>query len=142
MPDPITSAADNAELFADLQARYKHHKYWASSDFNTAQWFAWLAIISSFASSICAALDINSKAWMAIIAATPGLFVATAKTFPFSTRAKWHSKCAIQYRNFITLARTLSADELIKQVTEFDLKMADVWPDDGAIQSTRADGKF
>jgi hypothetical protein len=81
------------ELARLIKKRIVHDKFWAAVNFGYANILAWLVVLSSFGSAICAAAKAPAI-YTAILAAIPGCVIVLARNLNFMPLSRWHHKLA------------------------------------------------
>ena len=120
----------NIELLNRIDELIKYHLHWAWNDFIVSQTLLWVAILSSFAASICASRDKIPKWLIATIAGLPALMLMVEKTFRYIDRNAWHDAYTVDLqalRDELAIAQTPQI-EVAKRLSALNSKMRSTWP--------------
>jgi hypothetical protein len=80
------------KLTEELESIANRHGKLAELDYLASYSLSFLAVAGSIVASICAALGVEPKALLAILAVIPAAVLSIRGTFKFDEKASWHFK--------------------------------------------------
>jgi hypothetical protein len=100
-----------------------------------------LAIVGSFAATLCAALSNLPKGAIAALTAIPGTALLANSVFAFEQKCRWHRKRKHKYDTLALRLKFEGADvaALSKELREFEQTADHDYPRFGSLGSTKSD---
>lgn len=100
-----------------------------------------VAIVGSFAATLCAALSDLPKAAIAALTAIPGTVLLANSVFAFEQKCRWHRKRKLKYDDFALRLKFEGADvsALSKELREFEHKADLDYPRFGSMSFAKSD---
>jgi hypothetical protein len=92
------------ELKEDIEHIARRHGKLADFNAIASYCMSFLAVVGSVAASLCAALGVESKELLAVLAVIPAAVLSIRGTFKFEERATWHFR---KHHKLEALARSL-----------------------------------
>ena len=80
------------ELIEEIESIANRHAKLAELDYRASYSLSFLAVAGSIVASICAALGVEPKALLAVLAIIPAAVLSIRGTFRFEEKASWHFK--------------------------------------------------
>jgi hypothetical protein len=98
-----------------------------------------LAIVGSFAATLCAALSDIPKAALAALTAVPGTALLANSVFAFEKKCRWHRKRKLKYDSLAMRLKFEGVDEvtLSKELREFEEKVDLEYPRFGTLTADK-----
>lgn len=98
-----------------------------------------LAIVGSFAATLCAALSDLPKAAIAALSAIPGTALLVNSAFAFEPKCRWHRRRKSKYDSLLLRLRFEDADvtALSRELREFEESVGQEYPRFGSMGASK-----
>lgn len=143
MSNPLDQQQSRAAFEALLDQRGAKARRHARKNDLAAMLCYVVAVVGSFAATLCAALSDLPKAVIAALTAIPGTVLLANSVFAFEQKCRWHRKRKLKYDDLALRLRFEGADVsvLSKELREFEHKADLDYPRFGSISFKSDDQK-